>query len=629
MNPKVRSTLADDFAQGQACSICGQESLSVVHLDAYPDYVNCDQCGSAFVVEEGGERVMYGKIPAQYPETRHFALQQWVWPEAIARKSAPERAEGVVPPAPTPPAAPPPEPEVPPEPPTEPEPPLEEMLGEPSADVTPLVDEGPAEPPPDEIPEPETTPPPTWPPPPLSDADTETEIPPEDEMLVAESEGAADVFGADDESADAFEAESAEPSEATPWESGPPAEIIPPPEPSAPELESDVGDEEDLLDRLWGDEPETAPSDEPSDVPAQPDWVSGLTSEAEEPPTAEPEDEAPVEADADTSSRLHTWGAPQAETPDDEAAAPGEEHAPDEDETVRIVDDQPPAVAPFEEGGWADDSFSQPEEAPPETQMAQAPPLPSEGDDEEPAAETAEEPAAIGAEDAGMAEMAEAYWGGQQGAPPKEEPPIEEDTDAEPEHHEPPPGNRFRVVVKGASVRYPDNVCSHCQFSPAPARLPVLASVSISGIGERQLSTLRIPVCMDCKARADARSEEQRTAQLQAHLIGVLVALVLIVCGLGIGFINLRENLVPALVGLIVMAGLGYVVPAVPLLLRASRMPKPEDSDYVRSTLRVPGDTEGTETAFEWRNQGYARRFRQANDSIAVSEVIRVREDSG
>ncbi len=63
MNPKVRTTLADDFNQDQACSICGQKRLHVVHLDAYPDYVNCDNCGSAFVVEDGGERVMYGKIP--------------------------------------------------------------------------------------------------------------------------------------------------------------------------------------------------------------------------------------------------------------------------------------------------------------------------------------------------------------------------------------------------------------------------------------------------------------------------------------------------------------------------------------------------------------------------------------
>jgi hypothetical protein len=55
-------------------------------------------------------------------------------------------------------------------------------------------------------------------------------------------------------------------------------------------------------------------------------------------------------------------------------------------------------------------------------------------------------------------------------------------------------------------------------------------------------------------------------------------------------------------------------------------LPKPPDSEYVKSTLRVPGDTEGTETAFEWRNQDYARRFLLANTKVAVSEVTRMRE---
>ena len=34
-----------------------------------------------------------------------------------------------------------------------------------------------------------------------------------------------------------------------------------------------------------------------------------------------------------------------------------------------------------------------------------------------------------------------------------------------------------------------------------------------------------------------------------------------------------------------------------------------------------------TETAFEWRNKDYARRFLQANTQVAVSEVTRVRDD--
>jgi hypothetical protein len=318
------------------------------------------------------------------------------------------------------------------------------------------------------------------------------------------------------------------------------------------------------------------------------------------------------------------------------------DEAPDEaaEEAPEEVPEEPPMVAPFEAGDWASESYGLPEEPAPEPTM-EAPPPPSTEtvtpedtptpatEDEAPPMAPSEETPEPASEDAEMAGMAQAYWGGEKGPPPpKEEMTEEEATKAEAEHHEPPPGNRYRVVVNGASVRYPENICAHCEYSPAPARLPVLASIARSGVGDRHVETLRIPVCEDCKGRASARSEEQRTAQLQAHLIGVLVALVLIVCGLGIGFINLRENLAPALVGLVVMAGLGYVVPAVPLLLRASRLPKPPDSDYVMSTLRVPGDTEGAETAFEWRNQNYARRFLQANTKIAVSEVTRVREEA-
>ncbi len=154
----------------------------------------------------------------------------------------------------------------------------------------------------------------------------------------------------------------------------------------------------------------------------------------------------------------------------------------------------------------------------------------------------------------------------------------------------------------------------------------MVASLTKSGPGDRQIGTLRIPVCADCHQRAAARSEEQQTSRLQAHLIGVLAALVLVVCGLGFSLINLKDNLGAALAGLVVLAVLGYVVPAVPLLLRASRLPIPADAVYVGTTLRVPGDTEATETAYEWRSQGYARRFQDANAKIAVSEVTKVRD---
>lgn len=99
--PRPRSRIEDEFVQGRACAICGTRGLKVVRLPGVPDHVGCSGCGSAFVVEDGGERVMYGKIPAGYPLTCRFALRQWAWLEAIERRALHER-KGLTPAAPTP-----------------------------------------------------------------------------------------------------------------------------------------------------------------------------------------------------------------------------------------------------------------------------------------------------------------------------------------------------------------------------------------------------------------------------------------------------------------------------------------------------------------------------------------------
>lgn len=87
-SPAPRLTLDDDYVDGMQCAICGQISLRVVHLDTLPDFVGCNRCDSAFVVEVNGERVMYGKIDAEFADTRQFALRQWVWPAAIKRRAS-------------------------------------------------------------------------------------------------------------------------------------------------------------------------------------------------------------------------------------------------------------------------------------------------------------------------------------------------------------------------------------------------------------------------------------------------------------------------------------------------------------------------------------------------------------
>ena len=91
MTLRPRLELEDSLAREQACTICGETALSVVHLKGFPDYVTCARCGAAFVMEEGGPRAMYGSIPPEYPETRDFALKQWTSLEAIAALAEAER----------------------------------------------------------------------------------------------------------------------------------------------------------------------------------------------------------------------------------------------------------------------------------------------------------------------------------------------------------------------------------------------------------------------------------------------------------------------------------------------------------------------------------------------------------
>jgi transcription elongation factor Elf1 len=92
MAPTPRLSLNDDFAAHLNCPICGKASLIVHHTASLPDYVSCRSCGSAFVVEADGDRVLYGKINDQYPRAQQFALKQWVMLEAVERRASEEGA---------------------------------------------------------------------------------------------------------------------------------------------------------------------------------------------------------------------------------------------------------------------------------------------------------------------------------------------------------------------------------------------------------------------------------------------------------------------------------------------------------------------------------------------------------
>ncbi len=98
MTPRPRQTIDDNLIEGVPCAICGNPSVQVVHVKDYPDYVTCSECKSAFVVEDGGERVMYGSVPAGYPETRKLAVRQWVALDDIEASAMAERPAPARPP---------------------------------------------------------------------------------------------------------------------------------------------------------------------------------------------------------------------------------------------------------------------------------------------------------------------------------------------------------------------------------------------------------------------------------------------------------------------------------------------------------------------------------------------------
>lgn len=199
---------------------------------------------------------------------------------------------------------------------------------------------------------------------------------------------------------------------------------------------------------------------------------------------------------------------------------------------------------------------------------------------------------------------------------------------AAPSPAEPPPGQRYRVVVSGDQVVFPLQACAHCTQSPAPNRLAIVGSVSQGqAVGRRRMTRFNVPLCRACYRRAIARTAEEKSARLNAHLISALVGLGLLVVVLAVGLIDpARVGVGAAAVFVLILGVAGYAASAVIMLGRAGRFPPTADARYVRTTLLIPEESQGLETAFEWRSSRYAEQFYQANHQRALAGMVPVKD---
>jgi hypothetical protein len=702
-----RVTLDDSYILGITCAICGADSLSVNHVSNLPDYVTCAECSSAFLVEEGGDRVFYGQITAGYEETERFALKQWVWIEAVETRAREERprTEGEVSVLPDPETI---------EETESPEPEAEGLSAEewisteipyeevhpPESDEVLTPQASPAA---DSLLDtPELAPISTEEPTPLSPFDAEEQDTPIPALEGGEDEGLADFF------------------EALTDDTGEVAPIVEPDEllklGETPDLETFDAD----IERLLETDDDTGP-----DLPPPP-WAAGSTeetpAEGEEIAAGEgstwesffdaesdvEDDAVPVvDAKEETFESLPAWqsmeeGTPlspdeqKPETPswvtsseDDPAdfseswrelesvgQPESDDGTPETPEWALTADDEPAGSSsqftgpdelswgtePVEEStpGWqaipgmfSEDDAGEDDDFISGLRRSAGVPLESQPVDDQPLSgfdDDADAPWDIGPDDlaARMESISQAVEQPEQVAPgwemtasaaavsaaPEPEPELTAapilDLDDEvyiPPPSDPPPGQRHRVVIRGERVIFPAGECAHCGSTPTKGKLAVAGTLPRGqAVGQRKPTRFEVPLCANCRKRAASKSDDASAAQLQAHLISAIVGMVLVVGALATDLINPRDlSIVDLFLGLILFI-VGYGGPAYFLLNRVGNYLPPVDARYIRTTLLVPSETQGLETAFEWRNSEFARRFHGANSANALGEVTGVKD---
>jgi hypothetical protein len=584
-----KSTLDDGLIDGLLCAICGADTLHVVHMENLPDYVGCESCKSAFLSEDGGERVFYGQISEGYPLTERFALKQWVWLEAVDNRAREERST----------------PEL--ETPLYVEPEVEE--------ITPLETE---------IESHET---------PISETAADEVEAPESVDLIEERLGeldlgleAAAIPGVSDFEGDSADQISDETDDLASYFRSITPDGETDLEPSLPE-EGDLPISAGILGGIGLD---------PVDDQALPEIASAQSEES----FSEPDDawDEPIKQEVPEADEipLPDWAQPaddsvepslegfaqEIETPLDNLPAPEE---PEQDFLSNLrqsaggplesepIPDLPISEVPLESqpifpplaGAEAVESSLEPESFASRIEsLSQTPPT-----DLEPIEKTPSEPEAP-AQELDVAIVATVI----------EEEVALLDTD-------PPPGYRHRVVLRGEKAIFPGGDCAHCGRTPVKGHLAVIGSLPDGqNITHRKTTTFKIPLCGECRKRAGQLSDEAKEARLQAHLLSAIGGMLLVVGALAVGIIKPDDLQFFDILILAILFIVGYTLPALFLLGRVGKHPPPASALYVRSTLLVPKETQGLETAFEWRNSEYAERFFEANEAHTLGKLSKIKD---
>ncbi|MGB2895345.1 MAG: hypothetical protein WBB65_04175 [Anaerolineales bacterium] len=584
-----KSTLEDSLIDGLVCAICGEDALHVAHMDNLPDFVACESCGSAFLSEDGGERVFYGKIGEGFPLTERFALKQWVWLEAVEKRANEER--GTL------------KQEIP----TFDEP-IEEEITPPAAGI--------------ESPEA-----------PISETAADTLESAESVELLEKrlgeldlGLGAAAIPGLSDFEQDSADQISEEPDDlasyfrsittdaAADLEPAQPEEVEshlpagswseiglePADEQALPEIE-DAQAEESIMDPgdSW-DQPLEAETPEADEIPL-PDWAQ------------------PAEDSVDPSLEGQ---AQEIEPPLDNLLLP------EEPEFDFLSDLRQSAGVPLESEPIPDLHIS---EVPLESQPL-SPPL-AAGD----IAESAVEAESFASRIELFSQSPPTDLEPIEKTPSMPEAPSQEldaaDTKEVPEDEfvlletDPPAGHRFRVVIRGEKAVFPGGDCAHCGRTPVKGHLAVVGALpNDQSVGQRKTTTFKVPLCSECRKRAAQLSAEAKEARLQAHLLSAIGGMLLVVGALALDVINPRDLQLFDLFILAILFIVGYAAPAFFLLGRVGKYLPPASALYVRSTLLVPQETQGLETAFEWRNAEYAERFFEANEAHTLGKASKIKD---